>query len=209
MKKICLLFFVFCFSSCISNQEIKSQNKIDDKISVLNQDDDSVNDKGIGAKIIDDIFFGDAKKNNDQQIYLQATSDQVFEPKKKIDVVKIKKPNQRCVGFKQIGMASWYGGKKFHFKKTSNGEFYKDNEMTAAHPTLPMSCLVKVTNLSNHRSVNVRINDRGPFSKDRIIDVSTAAASKLGFRNKGIAKVKIEFVKEDNKKSLKRLKALH
>ncbi|MDQ6973582.1 MAG: septal ring lytic transglycosylase RlpA family protein, partial [Mariprofundaceae bacterium] len=82
--------------------------------------------------------------------------------------------------YDRTGMASWYG-KKFHGKKTANGERYDMYAMTAAHTTLPMPSRVRVTNLSNGRSVVVRINDRGPFVKDRVIDLSYAAAKALGY----------------------------
>lgn len=90
-----------------------------------------------------------------------------------------------------IGTASWYG-KRFHNKKTASGERYNMNKMTAAHPTLEFGTRVRVTNLSNRRSVVVRINDRGPKSKKNIIDVSRKAAGKLGFRRKGKARVRVE-----------------
>lgn len=93
----------------------------------------------------------------------------------------------------QTGEASWYGS-KYHGKKTSSGEPYNKNHMTAAHKTLPFGTKVKVTNLDNNESVIVRINDRGPFVGDRIIDVSEVAARKLKFRSKGIGTVKVEIL---------------
>lgn len=94
-------------------------------------------------------------------------------------------------GFTQSGYASWYG-LKFHGHLTSNGETYDMYEMTAAHKTLPIPTYVRVTNLENGLSTVVRVNDRGPFHADRIIDLSYAAATKLEYTNKGTAKVKIE-----------------
>ncbi len=94
----------------------------------------------------------------------------------------------------QIGVASFYGN-EFHGRLTSSGEVYDMNSLTAAHPTLPLGTLVKVTNLANNKTVIVRINDRGPFKKNRIIDVSYEAAKQLGFLNEGTALVKIEIVK--------------
>lgn len=96
--------------------------------------------------------------------------------------------------FSQTGRASWYGP-GFHGKKTSNGERFDMNMMTAAHPTLPIPSYVRVTNLSNGKTVVVRINDRGPFHGNRAIDLSKAAANKLGFLAKGTAQVRIEPVK--------------
>jgi rare lipoprotein A len=91
----------------------------------------------------------------------------------------------------QTGTASWYGT-KYHGRKTSSGERYNKNEMTAAHNGLPFGTKVKVTNLTNNKSVIVRINDRGPFRGERIIDVSEEAARKLSFRNDGLSRVKVE-----------------
>jgi len=99
-------------------------------------------------------------------------------------------------GFAQTGYASWYG-KKFHGNKTSNGETYDMFAMTAAHKTLAIPSYVKVTNLENGRTAVVRVNDRGPFHDGRIIDLSYAAAKKLGFQNKGTAKVRIEVIAPD------------
>jgi rare lipoprotein A len=96
-------------------------------------------------------------------------------------------------GFKQTGKASWYG-KKFHGHKTSNGEVYDMYSMTAAHKTLPIPSYVKVTNLDNHKTAIVRINDRGPFHSGRIIDLSYAAAYKLGVLQTGTANVEIEAI---------------
>lgn len=100
-------------------------------------------------------------------------------------------------GFRQRGRASWYGT-KFHGRKTSNGEVYSLYSMSAAHKTLPIPLYVKVTNLDNGRQAIVRVNDRGPFHSDRIIDLSYAAAVKLGFAQKGTAAVEIEVVDTDN-----------
>jgi rare lipoprotein A len=95
--------------------------------------------------------------------------------------------------YEETGKASWYGhGDGFNAQSTANGEVYSKDEMTAAHRTLPLPSVVKVTNLENDKSVLVRVNDRGPFARDRIIDLSQAAAKKLGYETKGEAKVKVE-----------------
>lgn len=93
-----------------------------------------------------------------------------------------------------IGKASYYAN-EFHGKNTSNGEVYNMNDLTAAHPFYPFNTIVKVTNLSNEKSVIVRINDRMPDFKGRIIDLSLAAAKKIGMVNSGVQKVKIEVIK--------------
>lgn len=94
----------------------------------------------------------------------------------------------------QTGQASWYG-KMFHGKKTSTGEIYNMYSMSAAHKTMELPSYAKVTNLENGRSVIVRVNDRGPFVDNRVIDLSYAAASKLGYVNKGTARVKVERIR--------------
>ncbi len=100
-------------------------------------------------------------------------------------------PLRSHVGFVQEGVASWYG-KDFHGKKTSNGEVYDMYAMTAAHKTLPLGVFVKVRNKANGKEIVVRVNDRGPFVKDRIIDLSYAAAKELGVVGPGTAPVRIE-----------------
>lgn len=94
-------------------------------------------------------------------------------------------------GYSEIGIASWYG-KDFHGKRTSSGTPYNMYSYSAAHKTLPIPTYVKVTNLENGKSVNVRVDDRGPFSKGRIIDLSYQVAKDLGVIGKGTAKVKVE-----------------
>lgn len=96
-------------------------------------------------------------------------------------------------GFKERGVASWYG-KKFHGRKTSSGEVYDMHKLTAAHKHLPLPTSVRVTNLDNNRSVVVRVNDRGPFHDNRVLDVSFAAAQELGMVDQGTAFVSIEAV---------------
>lgn len=93
--------------------------------------------------------------------------------------------------YKEKGLASWYG-KKFHRKRTSSGERYNMYELTAAHKTLPLASRVLVTNLTNGRHVIVKVNDRGPFVSNRIIDLSYAAAKKLGMVGTGLAKVEVK-----------------
>jgi len=95
-----------------------------------------------------------------------------------------------AVGYVEQGVASWYGP-DFHGGRTATGETYDMNAMTGAHPTLPLPAWVRVTNLENGRSVMVRLNDRGPFSKNRIIDLSRAAAEQLDMIRAGTAKVEV------------------
>ncbi|MBR9830107.1 MAG: septal ring lytic transglycosylase RlpA family protein [Oceanospirillales bacterium] len=96
-------------------------------------------------------------------------------------------------GYRQRGIASWYG-KKFHGHTTSNGEVYDMYQMSAAHKSLPLPSYVRVTNLDNGRQVVVRVNDRGPFHDDRLIDLSYAAAYRLGVLQQGTARVEVEAI---------------
>jgi len=98
----------------------------------------------------------------------------------------------------ETGVASWYGP-KFHGKLTASGEVFNQEKFTAAHQTLPWGSRVKVTNLANGKSVDVRINDRGPFGKGRIIDVSRAAARALGMVGQGITTVRVEWLSDSER----------
>ena len=105
--------------------------------------------------------------------------------------------------YDETGIASFYGGERsgidFHNRLTANGEIYDMNALTAAHTTLPMPSLVRVTNLENGRSIVLRVNDRGPFVRGRIIDVSRRAAQLLGFEGQGIARVRVELMADESR----------
>ncbi len=105
---------------------------------------------------------------------------------------------QEDYNYSEVGMASWYGD-DFHAKKTANGERYDMNTLTAAHRTLPLPSIVKVTNLENGRSLVLRVNDRGPYVKDRIIDISKRGAQLLGYQTKGVTKVRVEILAKESK----------
>lgn len=100
--------------------------------------------------------------------------------------------------YSETGMASWYG-KDFHNKKTANGETYDMRAITAAHRTLPLPSIVRVTNLENGRSIVARVNDRGPYVKNRIIDLSEKGAELLGYKMQGTAKVKVEILEKESR----------
>jgi rare lipoprotein A len=102
-------------------------------------------------------------------------------------------PLTTAAGFTEEGTASWYG-RKFHGHRTSNGEVYDMYRFSAAHKTLPLPSYVRVTNLRNQHSIVVRVNDRGPFHSNRIIDLSYAAAKKLGYSGQGTAPVRVEAI---------------
>jgi len=95
--------------------------------------------------------------------------------------------------YDKVGVASWYGV-PFHGRATANGELFDRARLTAAHPTLPLPSIVRVTNLANRRQLELRVNDRGPFIGDRLIDLSQAAARELGFERQGTTPVRVEFV---------------
>src|ERR1700726_2874640 len=97
------------------------------------------------------------------------------------------------VNYREEGLASWYGD-DFHGRLTANGEGFDMASLSAAHPTLPMPCYARVTNLGNGKSLIVRVNDRGPYAGNRLIDVSNRAAELLEFKNVGVARVRVEYV---------------
>ena len=99
--------------------------------------------------------------------------------------------------FSQTGMASWYG-RQFHGRKTASGETFDMNALTAAHRSLPLNCFIRVTNKTNGKSVVVKVNDRGPFHGNRVLDLSYGAAKQLGITNAGTAKVSIERIDGPN-----------
>lgn len=100
--------------------------------------------------------------------------------------------------YSETGMASWYGS-DFHNKRTANGEIYNMHAITAAHRTLPLPSIVRVTNLENGKSIVARVNDRGPYVKNRIIDLSQKGAELLGYKMQGTAKVKVEIMAKESK----------
>lgn len=108
--------------------------------------------------------------------------------------------------YREAGIASWYG-KKFHGRRTANGEIYDMNQLTAAHRTLPLPSIVRVINLENGRALKVRVNDRGPFARGRIIDLSRRAAQLLGFRYKGTARVRVEILADESRVLASRMAA--
>ena len=126
------------------------------------------------------VYETPGAKTSTQKAY--SVNGKMYYPKKNIPI-----------GWRQKGIASWYGP-NFHGKYTSNGELYNMYAYTAAHKILPMNTIVKVTNLKNKKSVVVRINDRGPFVKGRIIDLSYIAGKKIGLDKFGIAPVILEVI---------------
>ena len=100
---------------------------------------------------------------------------------------------EKATAYSAVGWASWYGD-EFRGRRTADGERFTGAALTAAHKTLPLPCYARVTNLGNHRSIVVRVNDRGPFMRGRLLDVSARVASLLDFRGAGLAKVRVDYV---------------
>jgi peptidoglycan lytic transglycosylase len=100
---------------------------------------------------------------------------------------------QEDVNYTAVGLASWYGD-DFHGRYTANGEIFDLDSISAAHPTMPLPSYARVTNLANHRSIVVRVNDRGPYVGNRVIDVSVKTAKLLGFYGNGVTKVRVDYV---------------
>ena len=136
--------------------------------------------EGNNKKLADDL------KQTENKIKTTEDRDDVYDEEIKEELAKY--------SYFQTGTASFYGG-KWHGRKTANGEIFDTYKLTAAHKTLPFGTRVRVTNLSNGKSVVVRINNRGPYSKGRIIDLSQAAFSKIENMSKGVTKVKLEILK--------------
>lgn len=138
--------------------------------------------------------------------YGVSSSERVIEPGQPVPkgggVYRVGKPYvvagreyvpQEDINYSAVGMASWYGD-DFHGRYTANGEIFDMNSISAAHPTMPLPSYARITNLANHRSIIVRVNDRGPYAHDRLVDVSVRTAKLLGFYGNGLTKVKVDYV---------------
>lgn len=165
-------------------------------------DSENINDSFLKAELNDIRTIGQLNENLFDENGKYIGSYKIGNP---YQVFGVSYTPQNYQDFEEIGTASWYGD-DFHGKKTANGEVYDMSSMTAAHPTLPLPSLVRVTNLRNGKSAIVRVNDRGPFAKDRVIDVSEKAANFLGFKNTGTTEVKVQLLREDTDELLQKLK---
>jgi rare lipoprotein A len=117
-----------------------------------------------------------------------------------------KLPLNETSNYQEVGVASWYGGGDgLHGKKTASGDIFDKRSLTAAHKTLPLPSVIKVTNLHNNRSIILMVNDRGPFSNKRILDVSERAADELGMKLQGSAKIKLEHLAYESQQLIKKL----
>lgn len=132
-------------------------------------------------------------------VHAKNDSEQLF--KKEMQIISVNKDKKTVkpivsLSFSETGIASWYGP-GFGGRPTANGDIFNPNLISAAHKYLPLNSVVKVTNLDNKKSIKVIINDRGPYVGKRIIDLSMRAAQLLGFHEKGLAKVKVEYLHDE------------
>ena len=125
-----------------------------------------------------------------------ALATSALDPQEALASTNRRQSSDRASGFDQTGTASWYGP-RFHGRKTANGETYDQWGMTAAHRTLPLGSVVYVTNQRNGKTARVRINDRGPYAGNRIIDLSTHVADVLGIRSSGLGQVRVRTTAPD------------
>ncbi len=230
MKRICIIFslVIFTLASCGNQSSDHKKSRVNKFSHLEKKNSKHLSKKTIPPTELMQVGLGNKKKYNDDNGSNSEAepnldnkipndereiADNFIDDGSYIGVYKIGKPYevsgvtyqpQEYNNFEEVGNASWYGD-DFHGKKTANGEIYHKGDMTAAHPTLPLPSMVRITNLDNGKSVKVRVNDRGPFTKKRIVDVSQKAAEELGFRGKGTAKVKLEFLKEDTEEMLQKL----
>ena len=165
---------------------------------------DGVNSHFDSRKIIQNIDNTNLATSSKEKISQNNTNIQTFtkdiaSPRYKIgnpyEIKNIWYYPKRDLTYEETGIASWYG-KEFHGKLTANGEIFNKDIISAAHKTLPMPSMVRITNLDNGNVLNVRINDRGPYIHGRIIDLSEKAADLLGFKDVGIARVKVKILVE-------------
>lgn len=184
------------------NKFSSKQNNSLDQYYLDNNDSDFAADDEIKLPTVDDEYLIDDLNFNSTDL---SDEEIVGDNKNYSGHYKIGKPYsafgisyepKEYDSYEEIGTASWYGP-DFHGKKTANGEIYNMGDLTAAHPTLPLPSLVLVTNLKNGKSKVLRVNDRGPFAKNRVIDVSEKAAEVLGFKAIGTTKVKVELLRRN------------
>ncbi len=181
---------------------IKPSESMQVGLAITEKDDDifiTNNDQNFDLKLVDDA------PNQDDESDIKESYSGVFKVGQPYEIQGVSYVPQEYDDYEETGTASWYG-EDFHGKETANGETYDMTSMTAAHPTLPLPSMVLVTNLQNNKTVLVRVNDRGPFAKERVIDVSEKAAEVLGFRDRGTTEVKIELLKNETDELLKKLK---
>ncbi len=220
MQRYLLLIILILFSSCAFEEEAgkkfvkrKYRTKPSESMQIGTPKDNIYSTKEFSIIKINNSVKSEEKTTNQESQEENITNSDYYPKNQYNGIFKIGKPYtafditytpQNYETFEEIGIASWYG-KDFHGKKTANGEIYNLGDLTAAHPTLPLPSIVKITNLDNNQSQVVRVNDRGPFAKNRVIDVSEKTAEILGFKNKGTTKVKVELLREETDQMLEML----
>ena len=162
-------------------------------VSVIDEEDKKVSSE---ARKFDKSVF-QIKEDDEKPDWMEMKGEGIYKLGKPYKVNGVWYFPKEDAKYDEIGVASWYGP-GFHQKITANGEYFDMDLVTAAHKTLPLPSVVRVTNLENGRSLLVRVNDRGPFVNDRIIDLSRKAADLLGFIAKGTAKVRVELMPEQS-----------
>ncbi|MBM9499237.1 septal ring lytic transglycosylase RlpA family protein [Leptospira sp. 201903071] len=181
MKQIAILVALIIFTSCASVESKRSVSASGDPSEIFFEKEIAPMDRESGS-------------NTNSQKPARRSFEEELNVEKFAKAQPPEKSNSSSGDFDEVGMSSWYGA-KFHGKPTASGEKFDKTKLTAAHPTLPLGSIVKVQNLENQKEVLVRVNDRGPFVKDRIIDLSEKAADTLEFKDTGVAKVGIKVIK--------------
>lgn len=146
------------------------------------------------------LFLAACQTTSGDQVAVDTSSSGHYKVGKPYQIAGVWYYPKEQYNYNETGLASWYGD-EFKGKKTANGEIYNPALLTAAHKTLPMPVMARVTNLENGNQIVVRINDRGPFVQGRIIDLSTESAKLLGFKRQGVAKVRVEYIGKAIKES--------
>ncbi|TGK28051.1 septal ring lytic transglycosylase RlpA family protein [Leptospira gomenensis] len=182
MKQIAILVALIIFTSCASVESKRSVSASGDPSEIFFEKEIAPMDREA------------AGSNTGSTKPIRRSFEEELNVEKYAKAQPPEKTNNSSGDFDEIGMSSWYGA-KFHGKPTASGEKFDKTKLTAAHPTLPLGSIIRVQNLENQKEVLVKINDRGPFVKDRIIDLSEKAAETLDFKDVGIAKVGIKVVK--------------
>jgi rare lipoprotein A (peptidoglycan hydrolase) len=215
MQRYILLIILILFSACAFEEQTnkkfvkrKYRTKPSENMQIGIPKDNIYNTKEFSIMKINNSIKSEEKITIPQESQENITDpnyypkyDGIFKIGKPYTAFDITYTPQNYETFEEIGIASWYG-KDFHGKKTANGETYNLGDLTAAHPTLPLPSMIKITNLDNNKSQVVRVNDRGPFAKNRIIDVSEKTAEILDFKNKGTTQVKVELLREETDRML-------
>ena len=190
IKLLYFLSTIFLITSCTDMGRIL-EIAVKDEINNLN----SKSEIPLTSKEVNTSISKSTIGKKDAVVSLKVSPKPIYKIGDPYEIKNIWYYPKRDLSYNETGIASWYGD-KFHGKLTANGEIFNKNSISAAHKTLPMPSMVRVTNLDNGNILNVRINDRGPYIHGRIIDLSERAAELLGFKDVGIARVKVNILVE-------------